>query len=158
VVLTAALVLGGISPAVALADDASDVTLTATLDGRPIPLSDVSKYFCDDFAYPEIRCSTTQLLAAARATTLSLLGAVDYVTIYDQASYGGTFMNVSEDYAVLSLIGWNDKISSIRGRNSETGRFWTDWFYGGTPWAFCCNQQIPNLYSYNNVFSSIQRT
>src|SRR5439155_765960 len=32
----------------------SDPELTATLDGRPIPLQDVGRYYCDDFAYPQI--------------------------------------------------------------------------------------------------------
>jgi len=67
-------------------------------------------------------------------------------------------MNVSQDYAALSAIGWNDRISSFRGRNSETGQFWTDWFYGGTWYAFCCNTSVSNLGSFNNTFSSIQRT
>ena len=65
---------------------------------------------------------------------------------------------MSEDYSVLSLIGWNDRISSFKGRNSQLGAFYVDWFYSGTVWAFCCNQQVANLGSYSNTFSSIRRT
>ena len=135
-----------------------DQELTATLDGKPIPLQDVGKYYCDDFAYPEIRCSSTRLLADARAALVTLLTGIDYVTIFDQPNYGGAYMNVSQDYSALALIGWNDRISSFKGRNSETGSFFVDWFYGGTQWAFCCNTQTASLGSYNNAFSSIIRT
>jgi hypothetical protein len=145
------------NPAAIRAADA-DPELTATLDGKPIPVEDVGKYYCDDFSYPEITCSSTKVIPGARATLVTLLTAVDYVTIYDGAAYTGAFMNVSQDYSALSLIGWNDRISSFRGRNSETGSFYVDWFYGGTAWAFCCNTQTANLGSYNNTFSSILRT
>jgi hypothetical protein len=136
----------------------ADPELSATLDGKPIPLEDVGKYYCDDFSYPEIRCSTTKLLPESRALLVTLLTAIAYVTIYDGAGYSGSFMNVSQDYSALSLIGWNDRISSFKGRNSETGTFYVDWFYGGAWWTFCCNQQTSNLGTYSNTFSSILRT
>jgi hypothetical protein len=132
--------------------------LSATLDGRPIPLEEVGKHYCDDFAYPEIRCWSTRLLADSRALTVSLLTSVDYVTIYDLVNFGGVFMNVSQDYSALAVVGWNDRVSSFKARNSETGTFYTDWFYSGSFWAFCCNSQLASLGSYNNTFSSIIRT
>ena len=132
--------------------------LVAYLDGRPIPVSEVPRYFCDDFSYPVIRCSTLQVIVEARALVVVLAAGVDYVTIYDQANYFGTYMHVSQDYGSLLSIGWNDKISSFRGRNSEKGRFWTDWFNGGTSWSFCCNQNVGSLGLYNNTFSSVHRT
>jgi hypothetical protein len=153
VVLVASL----LAPSAAFAADA-DPVLTATLDGRPIPLADVGKYDCDDFSYPEIRCWSTRVLADSRALLVTLLTSIDYVTIYDGTSYTGASMNVSQDYATLSTIGWSDRISSMKGRNAETGTFWTDWFYGGTWYAFCCNTQVSNLGAFSNTFSSIQRT
>jgi hypothetical protein len=135
-----------------------DPGLTATLDGKPIPLVDVGKYDCDDFAYPEIRCWSSKVIADARAVAVTLLTAVDYVTIWDGANYGGSYLNVSEDYPALAVIGWNDRVSSFKARNSETGTFYIDWFYGGGQWNFCCNQQAPNLGSWNNTISSIVRT
>jgi peptidase inhibitor family I36 len=157
-VVSASLAVGGFitTPAALAADPEPD--LTATLDGRPIPLEDVGKYYCDDFSYPEITCWSTRLPADARATVVTLLTAIDYVTIWDGTNYGGSFLNVSEDYSALALLGWNDRISSFKGRNSETGAFYTDWFYSGTVWAFCCNTQAPGLGAYNNTFSSIRRT
>jgi hypothetical protein len=144
-------------PAPALAAD-PDPTLTATLDGKPIPVADVAKYNCDDFAYPEIRCYSTRALSDSRALAVTLLTSIDYVTIFDLTGYNGVSMNVSQDYATLATIGWNDKISSFKGRNSETGLFFQDWFYTGTWYAFCCNTQVSNLGNYSNTFSSIERT
>jgi hypothetical protein len=137
-------------------DDASQ--LTATLDGKPIPVEDVGKYDCDDFSYPEIRCWSSRVLMDARAAAMTLLTGTDYVTIYDLASFGGSSMNVSSDYATLSLIGWNDRISSFKGRNGESGAFYVDWFYGGAWWTFCCNQQSSSLGTFSNTFSSMRRT
>ncbi len=153
------LVVGSWSP-VAAADEESGAatTITAYLDGKAIPLADVSRYYCDDFSYPIITCSRSSLVSTARTTVMSLLASVDYATIYEYNLFSGAWMHVSQDYNVLSLIGWNDKISSFKGRNSETGIFFTDWLYGGSQWSFCCNSQQGSLGGYDNTFSSIKRT
>jgi hypothetical protein len=132
--------------------------VVAIVDGRAIPISEVSRYYCDDFSYPVIRCSASPVVVEARASVVLLATGVNYVTIYDQANYFGTFMHVSQDYTALLSIGWNDKVSSFKGRNLESGRFWTDWFSGGTSWSFCCNTNVSSLGSYNNTFSSVHRT
>ena len=134
-----------------------DVGLVAYLDGRPLSLKLVGNYYCDDFAYPVIQCSSKPATVEARAV-LSLLGGTDYVTIYEQPNFGGAYMNVSQDYAMLVTIGWNDKISSFKARNSETGRFTTNWLFGGTSWSFCCNTQQSTLNAYDNTFSAVERT
>jgi hypothetical protein len=144
-------------PGAAIAADAA-TTLNAYVDGKPIPLGDVSKYYCDDLSYPDIECSRTPLAITTRATLATLLTSVDYVTIWDLPGYSGTFMNISQDYTMLSLIGWNDRISSFKVRNGETGTFFVDWFYNGSQWSFCCNTQQPSLGGYDNSFSSVQRT
>jgi hypothetical protein len=155
--LSSLTVLVAAHPRPALAADPQP-QLSATLDGRPIPVEDVGKYYCDDFAYPEIRCWSTRVLADSRALAVTLLTSIDYVTVYDLTNFNGAFMNVSQDYAALSTIGWNDRVSSFKARNSETGTFYTDWFYSGSFWGFCCNSQLASLGSYNNTFSSIIRT
>ena len=108
-------------------------------------MADVSRYFCDDFSYPEIRCSRSPLIMELRGRRATLLAGVDYVTIFEHPTFSGASMHVSQDYGALVSIGWNDKISSYKGRNSETGRFWTDWFSSGTSWSFCCNSWVPSL-------------
>ena len=81
------------------------------------------------------------------------------MTVCDGANFGGSFMNVSQDYSVLALIGWNDRISSFKARNSETGTFYTDWFYGGTVWALLLQHAGWRAWArFNNTFSSIIRT
>ena len=132
--------------------------VVAFLDGKPIPVAEISRHFCDDFSYPVIHCSSSPLAVELRATTLLALTGVDYVTIYDYTTFQGPYMHVSQDYGSLLTIGWNDRISSFRGRNGETGRFWTDWFNGGSSWSFCCDSWFSSLGSYNNTFSSMQRT
>jgi hypothetical protein len=162
VLLCASVALASLLPAVAVADDGSQphesADLQAYLDGKPIPPADVSKYFCDDFSYPVIHCSVSPLVTAARATVVSLLTSVDYVTVYEQAGFGGPYMNISQDYGWLATIGWNDRISSFRARNGETGTFFVDWFSGGSQWSFCCNTQQSSLGGYDNSFSSLKRT
>lgn len=64
-------------------------------------------------------------------------------------------MHMSENYSLLSLIGWNDRISSYVAKNSMSGAFWTDWLYTGVRYNFCCNQQVGSLGSYNDTFSSV---
>jgi hypothetical protein len=135
-----------------------DPQLTATLDGTPIPLEDVAKYDCDDFSYPEIRCYSTRVLADSRALLVTVLTSIDYVTVYNLTSFAGAYMHMSQDYTTLATIGWSDRISSFKGRNSETGIFYTDWFYTGTWYAFCCNTQVSNLGAFSNTFSSMHRT
>lgn len=150
--------VGAVHPRVAVGA-APKLTMTATVDGRPIPLVDVAKYYCDDFAYPVITCATNAAGSEARASaSLLAAAAVDYLTIYDAAGFGGAWMHVSQDYNALAFIGWSDRISSFKGRNAETGRFFVDWFYSGAGWTFCCNQQVASLGAYDNTFSSIART
>jgi hypothetical protein len=155
----AATLLGGAALAGSTAAVAKPkVVLVAFLDGMPLPIDEIPDYYCDDFSFPVIQCSVEASTLDVRLSLVLSASAVDYVTIYDQAGFFGTFMNVSQDYSALSAIGWNDRISSFKGRNSETGTFYTDWFYGGSSWSFCCNVQQPTLNAYNNTFSSIRRT
>jgi len=159
-----AAILAGVSlgsPGSTLAADTGagmQATLTAYLDGRPIPLKDVANYYCDDFSYPVIQCSVKPATTEARASSLLLAAATgDYVTIYEYTNFNGAYMNVSQDYTALVLIGWNDRVSSFKARNSGSGKFWTDWFNTGTGYFFCCNQQMSSLGTFDNTFSSVQR-
>jgi hypothetical protein len=163
-VLLAAVLL--VPPATAIAAEAPTV-VTADLAGRPIELESVASLHCHDLDYPRIHCFETArardaaLELEAGAGSSSPLGAtaVSYVVVYEHGSYGGASLVVSEDYSSLAFIGWNDRISSFKAQNGETGRFWWDWLYGGgTPYTFCCNQNIPSLGTWNDNISSIQRT
>jgi hypothetical protein len=160
--LLASLLLAAValSPRAASAEGPKEGQVRAVLDGKAIPLVDVGRNFCHDFAYPEIRCFSS---AAALESSLESLGmglllaGVTYVTIYDYTTWQGSYMHVSEDYWALSVIGWNDRISSFIARNYESGAFWTDWLYSGTKYNFCCNQAVSWLGGYDNSFSSVYR-
>ena len=135
--------------------------LTADLDGRPIELVKVGSYYCHDFDYPRIHCfATPAALEDAVSTTLVAMAATDtnYVLIFENTYYQGAYMYISSDYSILATVGWNDRISSFKSVNSGSGKFWTDWFYGGTSWGFCCNVQTPFLGTFNDTFSSVYRT
>ena len=150
------LALAGM-PAIATAEE-GDSEVVAYLDGKPISAEEIGRYYCDDFDYPVIQCSKSPLLPSARGTLVALLSGADYVTIYAGTYYSGAYMNVSQSYSSLLTIGWNDRVSSFKGRNSETGRFTTDWFYGGSSWPFCCNSNVSTLGTWNNTFSAVERT
>jgi hypothetical protein len=161
------LVAAALLPGSVSAEPPKDGEVRASLDGKPIPLGDVGRHYCHDFAYPEIRCfSSAAGLEASTADALALESPGDgmmaasgapYVTIYDYTFYQGSYMHLSEDYWALSLIGWNDRVSSFIGRNWESGAFWTDWFYGGPRYYFCCNWAVSSLGVYDNAFSSVLR-
>jgi hypothetical protein len=163
VLLTAVLL---VPPATVAAAEAPSV-VTADLAGRSIELESVANFHCHDLDYPRIHCFETAtardagLALDAGAGSLSLLGAtaVSYVVVYENVSYSGASLVASEDYSSLAFIGWNDRISSFKAQNGETGSFHWDWFYGGgTPYTFCCNQNVSNLGTWNDNISSIRRT
>jgi hypothetical protein len=134
---------------------ALETKLEADLDGRPLELVKVGNYFCQDFDYPRIHCySKSSALETAVAPALAASG-VTYVVGFDYTFWGGPYMYFSQNYTVLAYIGWNDRVSSFLAQNNLSGRFWTDWFYGGTYYGFCCNSQVPALGSYDNTFSSV---
>ncbi len=145
----------GVSPASTWAAANAAPTLSADLNGRPLKLVDVANWYCDDFSYPAIHCFSDPTRLEARDAAILSTTALDYVTIYDYTSFAGSYMQVSQDYTVLATIGWNDRISSFKARNSLSGSFYTDWFYGGTGYYFCCNQQITSLGNFDNSFSSV---
>lgn len=157
VMVALCVLVGGLAAARPAVAAEPEVVVTAFLDGKPIPIAAIASFYCDDFSFPVIECSVRPDPVEARASVM-LAAGIEYVTIYDQTNYGGAWMNVSQDYTALVTIGWNDKVSSFKARNGETGSFYTDWFYGGSFWSFCCNSQISSLGGYNNTFSSVRRT
>jgi hypothetical protein len=129
--------------------------MTADLDGVPIKLADVGKWYCHDFEYPAIHCfSQPQNLEQSQGFTAAATSTV-YVTVYEFTTYQGAYMHMSQDYSLLGLIGWNDRISSLVVHNSAGGVFWTDWLYTGTRYPVCCFQQLGSLGSFNDGFSSV---
>jgi hypothetical protein len=158
---------------------ASDPTIRADLDGRPIPAIQVGDWYCHDFDYPLIHCFRTaaDLDAAVASLGYESLGpgvstmdgtssvspsgvlAVSYVRVFVDAGYAGSSAYFSVNYTNLGVIGWNDKISSFVGLDSATGQFFEHIYYTGFIFGFCCNTQVSYVgNSSNDRFSSVRRT
>ena len=137
--------------------------ISATLDGRTMPVSEISRHYCHDLDFPTIRCFSLSRdrdlsLAVPVGELQATAAGVVYVTVFDQALFLGSSISISQNYDTLAAIGWNDRVSSFKAKNSESGRFYVDWLRGGSSWAFCCNQSTGNLSTYDNTFSSVYRT
>ena len=165
--LIALVAVLAISQATTPTASAGDPLLVAELEGGPIAATSVGDHYCHDFDYPVIRCFWTedaleQAVSSRLATTVGdtvTVLAVSYVRVFEFASYAGHSAYLSQDYAVLGDIGWNDRISSYWALNSETGAFYTDTVYSGTIDYFCCNQSVGSLSStFDNRISSVKRT
>jgi hypothetical protein len=154
-----AVVLTLVAPATvaAASGPGGDASLRADLDGSPIELVDVGRWYCEDFAPPAVHCFSTAKALEARTAAVLSTTAVDFVTVYEYPSFAGNYMHMSQDYSVLATIGWNDRISSFKGRNYQSGVFFVDWFYSGASWNFCCNSLVTSLGSFDNTFSSVHR-
>jgi hypothetical protein len=155
-----AMVIAGLvaAPMTPIVRAASPGILTADLDGTMIDLTTVGTLHCHDFDYPRIHCfKTADALTTAIAPALAA-AAIDYVEIFENPTYGGASMYMTEDYSALSLIGWNDRISSFKALNGQAGTFYTDWFYGGSSWSFCCGQNVSSLGGFNDTFSSVRHS
>jgi hypothetical protein len=149
------LLISLFAPISASASDPGNTDLKALLDGKPIPLDEVGKWYCEDFGYRVIHCfSDPKALETEVAPSLAT-ASVTYVVVYEYPTFQGAYMYISDNYTVLGVIGWNDRVSSFSVRNSMSGWFWVDWFYGGTGWSFCCNSQVGSLGSFDNSFSSV---
>lgn len=156
--VAAIALLAPASGAAAAADGSPPPTsaLHAVLDGRSIPLSRIPDLHCHDLAYPEIRCFTT---AGTRDASLGAqpdgLASVVYVTVFDGPNLTGGSFAITQDYTALQAVNWNDRISSMRVSTSGYGWFYTDWFYGGASYLFCCAGTYGSLGAYNDTFSSV---
>jgi len=137
--------------------------IRADLDGRPIKASEISSYYCHDFAFPDVHCfSSGSELEASLIVGGGLIAAAfgpnDYVTVYSEPTYAGSYMHLSQNYDTLFWIGWSDRISSYKARNNGRGTFWSDWYGTGRRTDFCCGQTAPSLSStVDNTFTSVYR-
>jgi hypothetical protein len=158
--LLATLLLAVVLPGPVVAGNPGSQEISATLDGKAIDPREAGRYYCETFGWPEVRCYSS---AAALETSLSgasfspdaAAATSGYVTVFDGTSFTGTYMHISSDVSALGWFGWNDRTSSFVVHGSW-GSFWTDWFYGGNRYTYCCNVQIAWLGAYDNTFSSVE--
>jgi hypothetical protein len=143
--------------------------IKADFNGRPIPASEVVKYHCSALDYPVIHCYSSQTArdaadarltmprAANQASSPAVPTATGYVIAYVDVSYAGASISLSTNYANLTSIGWNDRISSLKSIGNGSGDFYQNAYYVGWIYGFCCNQAIWYVGDfYNDQFSSLQ--
>jgi hypothetical protein len=140
---------------------AGDDGLSATLDGRTVPIERIGRYDCHDFDYPVIRCFTSARQAgvdiearlADEDASASRVLAIGYVTVWEHVSFGGASMTLSSSQPWLSAIGWNDRISSFRSFGA-TGGFWEHSPSGGFWYPYGSSAYVTSLGSFNDQFSA----
>ena len=151
------------------ASGTSEPVIEADLGGRPIPAVDVGRYHCEDFDFPRIHCylSAAELERAVErrlaaptpsgSAALTVALAIDYVRIYADLYFGGASAYLSVPYDDLSVIGWNDRISSFQGLAGSGGTFFEHSYGGGFAYPFNANQQVTYVGdAYNDKFSSVK--
>jgi hypothetical protein len=181
--LTFSLISGAPSTAAAATQpftvDPNGTVVTATYEGQPIDPLQASHYLCHTRDYPIVRCFASEAevyrdlgLAEPVATgdpdAISESGAGPvltdvspdwdggaYTIAYWDINYGGTWLMVYGAIPYLGVIGWNDNISSFKSVNCGIPRYYVDADYSGTYWQNSCNTWSPNLYAYNDTFSSV---
>jgi hypothetical protein len=159
--------------------DPNASVVTATYEGQSIDPHLASHYFCHTRDYPIVRCFASQRevdddlgliepLAPGgpsvwpSGTDGSLDGAspefpggTAYTIAYWDINYGGSALTVYGNVWNLDPIGWNDSISSFKSVNCGVPRYYVDAGYSGVYWQNACNTWSPNLYAYNDTFSSV---
>lgn len=148
------------SPVATFATSEDEPSLTARMGSKVIDPRDVGRYHCHDLDFPQITCfETARALAEAVATHEDALAgptAVAFVRVFEHEAFGGASAVLSQSYARLADIGWNDRITSFRGLNGGSGNIFKNAQFSGDAYAFCCNQQVNNVGSaWNDSFSSI---
>jgi hypothetical protein len=151
-----------------------DGHLWAVLEGQPIRLVNVGRYHCHDFAFPLYTCFTTagernrdvaEVLAARTlrrpglGTINSPLGtqSVDYVLFYEHSAYAGASALVSIPVPDLSVLGWNNRISSFKSTNGGRPKWWDGTSYSGLNWQWGVSVWVSYVGDgANDRFTSVQ--
>ncbi len=168
-ILTVALAIAMAGVYAPSARAAGGPVIEADLGGRSIPAVDVGRYHCDDVDFPRIHCYSTAAalehavasrLANARSEgpgALATALTVTYVHIYADITYQGASAYLSVAYDDLSVIGWNDRISSFKGQTGNGGTFFEHIYGGGFAYGFNANQNVSYVGdAYNDRFSSVR--
>jgi hypothetical protein len=141
----------------------SEPVIRADLVGKPIPAVEVGRYACHDLDFPLIHCyrSPDELDAAlaarparhAGAATLALAG---YVKVFPDRDLRGNPAVLTVRYDDLSVIGWNDRISSFQGLAGAGGKFFEHIYGSGRAYPFAAYQIVTYVGDpYNDTFSSV---
>ena len=77
--------------------------------------------------------------------------------MFADARFQGASAYLSAQYDDLSVIGWNDRISSFQGQSGNGGTFFEHIYEGGFAYGFAANQWVNYVGDpYNDKFSSVK--
>jgi hypothetical protein len=140
-------------------------TLMVTLDGTSTSLTQSTKYHCHDLIAGQLTCyrsasrrdaDVTRLLEHRRANALGAT-ATGYVIAYAGISYTVSSVVLTQNYANLATIGWDNVISSYKVFTNLTGAFYSNTYYAGLTQYYCCFRDVPYVGDgYNDTFSSFR--
>jgi hypothetical protein len=132
--------------------------ISADLEGRPLPVSQIGRYHCELLAYPRVHCFRSEQARDAKVRSALSSGqslASGYVVAWQDAGFLGPSVTLTNDVSNLGSIGWNDRITSFKSISGASGRFYEHAGYTGSVYSFCCSVQVSNVgQTYNDKFSS----
>jgi hypothetical protein len=130
-------------------------TMRVTLDGEPSSLTRATAFHCHDLIRFELQCFTSSAERDRAVENLRGVDSTGYVIAYAAISYGGSSVVLSENYANLGTIGWNNIISSYKVFTNLTGAFYQNTTYGGGTQPYCCFTNVSYVGDFfNDTFSS----
>lgn len=150
--------------------------LQAALYGRSIPLRDVVDHHCHDLDALVYRCFDTEAERDADAhafldvdvtgadtasldTELGPLGSLSFTfaLAYAAINYGGSSLLISNPTPDLSVLGWNNTISSFKSTNGGRPRWWSNANYSGSWWQWGTSVWVAYVGdAANDTFSSVK--
>ncbi len=154
-------------------DPAHD-TISATLNGGLLAVSEMTNYACHDRDYPTFRCfdtiaqmsadldaSVRMIAPTSGVTTNGSIGSmaaqvVWITTVYVDINYSNAALAVTSSLWSMPS-GWNDIVSSSRNQSGQDPCFWQGVGYSGGGLRFGAGAWIPNYvpYYFNDIVSSI---
>ena len=123
----------------------------------------IRRYACHDLDFPLIHCfkSPGGLDAALAARPAGQAGAptrglAGYVKVFPDRDLRGNPAVLTVRYDDLSVIGWNDRISSFQGIAGAGGRLFEHIYGSGRAYPFAAYQIVTYVGDpYNDTFSSV---
>jgi hypothetical protein len=83
--------------------------------------------------------------------------AVNYVLFYEHSDYAGASGLVSSPVPDLSVVGWNNRISSFKSTNGGRPKWWDGTSYSGLNWQWGVSAWVPYVGDpVNDRFTSVQ--
>ena len=129
-------------------------SMIVTLDGQPSTLNVATAFHCHDLVDLKLQCFTSSA-ERDRAVDSQSENSTGYVIAYAAISYGGSSVVLSQSYANLGTIGWNNIISSYKVFTNLTGAFYQNTSYSGGTQHYCCFTNVSYVGdTFNDTFSS----